>query len=91
MRFYEECVRVAESVGALMSDEQRTCFTKCEVNKLGEYQWTLGMWIHNHLLPHNTYLHGALIILGYVTPDEMSRYLIAFAQQYWKLKCAEML
>ena len=86
MRFYTECVRVAESVGALMSEEQCAHFAECESKRLPEYQWTLGMWIRNHLLPHNTYLRAALNVLGFATPDDMSLFLIEFAQQYWKLK-----
>ena len=90
MRFYTECVRVAESVGALLTEKQRALFVACEQDKLPEYQLTLGLWIRHHLLPHNAYLREALDVLGFVTPDEMSLYLIEFAQQYWKLKYAEM-
>ena len=90
MRFYKECSNVARSVGALMTSEQRAEFVACEQDKLPEYQLTLGLWIRHHLLPHNAYLRDALDVLGFVTPDEMSLYLIEFAQQYWKLKHAEM-
>ncbi len=90
MRFYKECVVVAERVWWLMNEEQSALFTDTELGQLWQYQLTLGMWIQNHILPHNAYLRQALTVLGYVTPNEKSLFLIEFAQQYWKLRCAQL-
>ena len=90
MRFYKSCTDVAKSIGALLNEEQMAAFVETDFDHLWEYQLTIGMWIRNHLLPHNAYLRQALLILDYVTPNEMSLFLIEFAQKYWKLERAEM-
>lgn len=91
MRFYQECVHVAKSVGALLAEEEKVTFINDGAERIEDYQITLGMWIRNHLLPHNAYLSKALTLLGYTTAEEQSMYLIYFAHQYWKLSREEML
>lgn len=91
MRFYQECIRVANSVGALMNEKEKTAFVHGDTARIEDYQYTLDIWIRNHLLPHNTYLVQALTVLGYATTKEQSLYLIDFARQYWKLSQADML
>ena len=91
MRFYEECALVAESIGALFSEEQRRRFAACDTRELEQYHPSLGMWIRHHLLPHRPYLCSALTVLGQTTPEEMAAYLIAFAHRHWKLKHAQLL
>lgn len=91
MRFYQECVNVAKSVGALLTEEQMGAFLQGNVETMYAYQRVLGMWIGNHLLPHNPYLSDALSLLGMKTTEEKTRYLIAFAQQYWLLSRADRL
>ena len=91
MRFYDACALVAESVGALFGEQQRRRFAECDTRELEQYRPSLEMWICHHLLPHKPYLCAALSALGQTTPEEMAAYLIVFAQQYWKLKYAELL
>ena len=90
MRFYEACVAVAKSVGALMNDKQMETFIATNIGRLCDYQVSIGMWIRNHLLPHNTYLSEALTLLGYTTPEKQSLFLIEFAHRYWRLHHADM-
>lgn len=90
MRFYQECVNVAKSVGALLTEEQMGAFLQGDVERMPVYQSVLGMWIGNHLLPHNPYLSDALSLLGMKTTEDKTRYLFAFAQQYWRLSRADM-
>ena len=82
MRFYQECVRVAQSVGTLMTEEQLAAFADTIT---AEHRYVLGMWVGNHLLPQNPYLHEALEALGLTTAEEKTQFLITFAQQYWIL------
>ena len=91
MRFYEACVNIAESIGALLSDEERLRFTECAFDNLWIYDETIGLWITNHLLTGNTYLKTALIAIGCVSHHEMYWFLLGFTQQYWRLKQAELL
>ena len=91
MRFYQECVMVAKSVGALMTEEQMTKFLNGNVETMHDFQSVLGMWIGHHLLPHNPYLMDALSLLGMETAEQKTRYLIAFSQQYWLLNRANMM
>ena len=91
MRFYQECVKVAKSVGALLTEEQMGRFVQGDVAAMSEYRHVLGMWIGHHLLPHNLYLPDALSLLGMETTEEQLRYLIAFSQQYWLLSRANMM
>ena len=91
MRFYQECVKVAKSVGALLTEEQMGKFLQGDAETMDGYQRVLGMWIGNHLLPHNLYLSDALSLLGMKRIEDKTRYLIAFSQQYWLLSRADML
>lgn len=91
MRFYEECVRVAEGVGALFTDEERRLFAECPTDELWNYYSTAGIWIHSHVLPNNPYLQNALTAIGCVLFDDAFWFLLEFARQYWRLKQAEML
>ncbi len=88
MKFYQACVNVAKSVGALMNEEQRRRFVETPVEG---WQYVLGIWMRHHILPHNTYLREALTVLGYRSEEEMSRFLVEFTHAYWKLSKAEML
>ncbi|MBQ3202490.1 MAG: hypothetical protein IJB36_02475 [Clostridia bacterium] len=87
MRFYQECVNVAKSVGAVMDEQRRRQFAKTPVE---EWYHPLGRWICR-LLPTNSYLREALTVLGYRSDEEISRYLVEFSQNYWKLVYADML
>ena len=91
MRFYQECVKVAKSVGALLTEEQMGKFLQGDAETMYEYHRVLGMWIGHHLLPHNPYLTDALSLLGKDTEEDKTRYLIAFSQQYWLLSRANMM
>ena len=87
MRFYEECVQIAKSVGAIMSESRLKRFTETPVE---DWYYHLALWIR-HVLPQPCYLREALTVLGYRSDEEMSRFLVEFTQRYWKLVYAEMM
>lgn len=91
MRFYHECIKVANSVELLFTEEQRTLFIEADLIHLYEYQSSVGMWIQRRILPHNSYLHNALTVLGYTEFEDMSFFLLEFTQRYWKLKRADLM
>jgi len=91
MRFYEACIRVAEQIETILTDEQREIFTETELEKLFLYHFSLGMWIRHHCLAEDTYLYQAFRMLGYGDQDAMSMYLLEITQQYLKLKRAQLL
>ena len=91
MRFYNECIGVAKSVAALLTERQLAVFSDADTACLADYQLTIGLWIRNHLLPHNTYLSEALSVLGYATTEEQVAFLVVFSHQYWKLNRAGMM
>ena len=86
MKFYQACIHVAESVAALMTPQQIDAFIHTDDTLLADYQLSLGMWVRNHLLSHDTYLRDALTALALHTPVEMSLYLLQFTKQYLVLK-----
>lgn len=87
MRFYEECVNVAKSVGAIMDEHWREQFVATPVE---DWYHPLCQWVRR-ILPRDGYLREALTVLGYRSDEEMSRFLVEFAQRYWKLVYADML
>ena len=91
MRFYNECIRAAEQVGKMMTEEERVLFIECEYQQLYTYDPTIGVWITDALLPHNPYLNNALVAMGCQSPYDMCLFLLEFIQQYWRLKQAQML
>jgi len=91
MRFYEECVAVAQQLEKEMSQENQALFMECPFSELWKYHLTLGLWMRNRYLNEQSYLYQALLILGKKTKDEMSMFLLKFAQQYLLLKRAQML
>ena len=90
MRFYKLGIHIAKSLAALLTPQQLQRFLQTPTSQLTEYQQSLGMWIRNHILPHNTYLCEALSLLGMASSDEKSLYLIEFAQHYLILERADM-
>lgn len=91
MRFYEECVAIAQQLEKEMTQEMRELFMEAPFSDLWQYHFTLGTWIRNHHLNENSYLYRALLILGKKTKDDMSMYLLEFMQHYFLLKRAEMI
>ena len=91
MRFYEECVRAAEQVGGMLTEEERALFVGCAYKDLCRYDATIGVWVTDTLLPNNPYLHNALVAVGCASPCDMSLYMMEFIQHYWRLKHAAML
>ena len=91
MQFYRECVRVANQVNCLFTEQQRALFINADLIALCHYQSPVGTWIQRHILLHNSYLRHALSALGYTEPKDMSLFLLEFTQQYLKLKNAELL
>ena len=91
MRYYEECVAVAQQLEKEMTQEMRELFMQTPFSDLWQYHFTLGTWIRNHLLNEKSYLYRALLILGKRTKDDMSMYLLEFIQHYFLLKQAEMI
>ncbi len=91
MRFYEECVTIAQQLEKEMTQEARELFIETQFSDLWQYHYTIGMWIRNHHLDEKGYLYRALLILGKKSKDDMSMFLLEFIQQYFLLKRAEML
>ena len=78
MRFYEECVAVAQQLEKEMNRETQALFMECPFSELWKYHLTLGLWMRNRYLNEQSYLYRALLILGKNTKDEMSMYLLEF-------------
>jgi len=91
MRFYMECAEVAEKIAAQMTREALELFIETEYSELFRFHFSWGMWIRNHCLDPQGYLYKALNVLGKETRDEMSMFLLGFAQQYLTLKRASLL
>jgi len=82
MQFYAACVRVAEQIEDILSNEQREIFIETEFKDLFLYHFSLGLWIRNHCLKKGDYLYRALQTIGYRDTDSMSMFLLEFIQQY---------
>ena len=91
MRFCEACIAVAEQMASFMTQEERAIFMETEYGELFNYYFSLGQWLHIHHLHESAYLYRALRILGKKSKEEMSLFLLEFAQQYFLLKRAEMI
>ena len=91
MQFYAACVRVAEQIEDMLSNEQREIFIETEYKDLFLYHFSLGLWMRNHCLKKGDYLYRALQTIGCRDTDSMSMFLLEFIQQYLKLKKAQLM
>ena len=91
MGFYNACIAMVQELKKEMSRQEQLLFMDTPYTELWQHHFSVGWWIRNHYLKETDYLHKALLVLDKGSVDEMSLFLLEFAQQYLRLEQAGML